>query len=47
VPALPAIAALTDLFLLARYSPAPVTDQTVAAAAQHLLAIRRTLSGKT
>ncbi len=42
-PALPAIAALTELFLLARYSSAPLTDETAASASQHFTAIRRAL----
>lgn len=41
--ALPAIAALTELFLRARYSPAAVTDAAAATAAQHLRSIRRAL----
>jgi hypothetical protein len=41
--ALPAIAAVTDLFLLARYSPAAVTEETAASAAQQAQAARRAL----
>ena len=41
--ALPAIAALTDLFLMARYSPEVVTEETAARAAQQVQAVRRAL----
>jgi transglutaminase-like putative cysteine protease len=41
--ALPSIIALTDLFLLARYSPAGVTDETAATAAQQVQTARRAL----
>ena len=41
--ALPAITALTDLFLQARYSPAVVTEETAARAAQQMQAARRAL----
>jgi transglutaminase-like putative cysteine protease len=45
--ALPAIAALTELFLLARYSSAPLTDETAASAGQHFTAIRSALRRRT
>jgi hypothetical protein len=41
--ALPSITTLTDLFLLARYSPAGVTDETAATAAQQVQTLRRAL----
>jgi hypothetical protein len=43
--ALPAIASLTDLFLLARYGPAPLSDDRAREAYQHLQQIRRALRG--
>ena len=44
--ALPAIASLTQLFLLARYSPAPVSDESSRLAWDHLLQARRSLRGR-